>query len=1315
MLKLDVKKRTTLYLNSNDFALLDNASFTEVFDGERKDYNLSWVQSDGTDYSGSINNIMKVNSHYEFQLKVIDNNVDNTASSVNARFNLKNDVGTVYATALLNQANLSPGNIIRFKNIHSNYIDSKTLHWELTSDTGSINFTLVSLTIIERETTELPILDADNGIQITRSIKEITSPDKYKRGFTNSFDIILDDDTNDYLNFINLKSNSTILFDAIISDESFTLIEGSLKFSEIKRDINGKDLIRATFYENGFEFFENLKKSTLKELVKYNDFRVGAPDGSGFQDDRYVVVNESNFNRSQHTPTWFHDNSKWLYYGIVNNGNIPETVDEQRGMGEAVSTESKVKAHSSTFSVNDVYPSILVSKLFKELHAKNGYTYEGDDFFETDNWKGLLYNYWKDWVYPKSTLDAHKTSGKFAGWGNKMVIAASTSTSITFYKSADVYNFRDYAGYIKLYANDGTDHNIKITGWNQPANPLWYTAEVDSIPSGYTFTGVYIGNESESTYYLTKTSDTSTNYINSQVFLEDTKGYISNYKYMGQPNVNNMVIPGSGLNLPYYNMNMNTKLKGKLKITLKANDGYKYSETGSGTNTTNLHVRGNIILKVGYDSWGDESDNQYIYKRVIPYNLRNYSPYDDTIEVEISEDIDYNYLKINEQLKIKLIISSDYFADSGLESWDKVLKVKFTGDIKHEPHKKIAPNVRIGAVGNGGNENINKIVDDKPLMDFYKNVLQLFNMRFEIDEKRKHIKYYTFDEYYMKHSEVKDFTNKFDITKMKSDLGNKFQVNKYIFDYMKSDNYFDSLTENKYGSSEKHIVGELKKEESKLTQGYSLIPFTYLNNNIPVTENYKKELNDFISSAPSREIGDVAFFSYMNAINTDYTFRTENYYRVNKNTLPTSSSILKHNQHPDPIIISNYGFNGNNNGFILTDGGGTSSTITNTGNLMKLTIYTGGVSNYPRLDKTIALTSGVTYRVHIKYASYYGNPKIKSLFEGSNVVDLSMIGSGTLISEYTPSSALTSFEIQMDTSDGAFTQVGFDNIMIEEVQPDLTASTYTLQFRSDDLDSIYNPIDFNHYDLFYQNEYRDIIRKDAEIIEIEVQLSNKEFIDLKLNNIIKIDTNVYRIDKISNFNENKLTKIKLINITFNPFYYGSVLNPTPWISLSDYDDSFGYKNVTSAYNSPVRTFELTYGNLNDDLTIELTGGSNKYQISWDGGSSWHVPSSTPLVIRTLAAQVPGEIITISYKLVNAVGSPGFGRFYAAYWKFTSDFLDTGLNEVFYLHTRVKTTSINIGYDTSLTHDFGNVSSTGSSGGTTSKVDNISKETKASLL
>lgn len=1303
MLKLEVKKRTKLNFNSDDFGLLVKDNFSNIYDEAAKTNFLHWEQTDGTDYSGSINFVLKPKTMYEFQIRAEDRKAHpfgttgGGTSDVNVSFEIISDSGSVLASTVLNSIETRPGEVTKFLTYHPDQVDGKTLNWKLISDVGAIDFILKSLTVIEKYSTPLEILDAEKGIQITRSIKEISAPDKYKRGFTNEFKIVVNDNINDYLNFVNKKSNSSIIFDAIISDENYTLMEGSLKLSDITSSINGKDVISAQFFENGFEFFEQLKTTNLKELVKYNVFATGH-EADGFDNDRYVTVNYTNIKDMGNPPQWFIDNNKWIYYSIVNNGNIPHTI-AGRGMNEAIRDGEKVPGFTSSFSVNDYYPSIPVWKIWKELHDKLGYTYEGDDFFDTDQWKGLLYNYWKDYVYSKETININTASGKFAGYGNKILIEAVSGNKVKIKLFHDTYGFYGFATDAKLQSPISGLLNEKILNFElDSTNPLYYGwVELEDIPSWYDLTDSYInlGSANEASWFITRMGYQS---INAHVFLENTTGPIDDY-YLNQ----NMAIPGSGLNLHEYNFNMKTEVKAKLKISLKTGDtNYSYLDTIDGTIET-LRMKGTVKVKIGYDEWGSESDNQFLLLKEVEYDLRNYEPYSETLEFDLSSEIDYNFIQQEKQLKIYVYINNTNFDHSYQNNLDKLLKVTVSGNIKFIPHQKIAPDTRYGWVGNNGNENLNTIVDNKPLMNFYKNVLSLFNMRFIIDEKRKKISYFTFDEYYIKNSKVKDFTNKFDVKKVKRNFGNSFQANSYLFQYKKTPNYFD----NQFGKDEKSLTGELSTKQIKIELGYGLVPYEMFMGGIPLTLNYSLDPGTFISSAPSRHIGEQAFFSYMNTTNNLLILLDEDHLIHYLGTIPTQSPICTLIRTPLPVTLLDDHFQSSKNNWILTEAVGGNTVYQAATDAIKLTTYAD--SDGPTLSKSIAMTAGTTYQFIINITkTQWGNPQIYSIFDGE-IISKDINTSGEYLFEYIPTLDLTEFELVFHTDSG--TQFYINNIKLIEKPANIEIPTTALMFRDDELLNAFNPITFNHYELFFKNEYKDIIKKSAETIDVNIKLSNAEFVNLKLNDIIRIVDNMYRIDKIGNFNEHKLTTLSLIKISFNPMYYGTVLNPSKIIWLDP--DHGGFGNVTVPaifYTSGESSFELNYKNVDSDITIEylienpIPGitYSSYYQFSWDGGTTWNVITNSQQVVIPLSTITDGTL-NIKYKLVSAPSEYRLGRLHSDTFRFTSDFVNTGIDSDLQLTTRITRSTIPVGGTITVISSPTNISSNGSGTGDTSSI------------
>ena len=168
---------------------------------------------------------------------------------------------------------------------------------------------------------------------------------------------------------------------------------------------------------------------------------------------------------------------------------------------------------------------------------------------------------------------------------------------------------------------------------------------------------------------------------------------------------------------------------------------------------------------------------------------------------------------------------------------------------------------------------------------------------------------------------------------------------------------------------------------------------------------------------------------------------------------------------------------------------------------------------------------------------------------------------------------------------------------------------FTLAFQEPDWDVLYDTTEFikptrNLYDSFFHQDFQDILDKYAEKMTGQIYLDTLEFNDLKMNDIIQIDDKNYRVEEISEWNKNKISKVKLLKTNFNNYYVGTVVTPSPFIDLDDYSLSWGSAVVHTVYTSTPKELSFNYSNIVDDIVIKNVGVINNYQVSLDGGTTW---------------------------------------------------------------------------------------------------------------
>ena len=769
MLNLRIKEKITTMFADSEF---DFNYGTNVYNYERNQEEVHFNTGAGVDDSGIVEDFIKKNTLYNITIQLFDNGcVGNGGTSPRLTFSTPMGTNLVSTTGFENFINL-PNNTQNIRYLSGSDND---LQWKFLTDdpSYSIDINLVKITFEEVSYTEIDLVDPEKGIQITKSIKEISSPDKYKIGYTNTFDVLLNSNSEEYLRFKNVVSNSTIEYKAIISDTEYELMLGSVKFTEIlDNSIRGIDTIKCQFFQEGGEFFENIKLKNIKDLtdmpgglISYNNISLSAPTSSS-------------------TATY--------YYGIVDNGNFDSlsALDSgNRGVNERVFNEIKSYAHESSFSVGDIYPSVYVRKIWDEIHSQENISYSGD-IFKTDNWNALLLNYWNDFNYTKEKIEELKSTAAFnSTW---TLYRNSTNTS---YDSLNTYvHPSTYDGSFDNYGYDAGEYTIMKSKFN-----LKVVCDIDVDVNFETYDNVM-----------------QTPWIHMLAYGIVEVMFIGNS--VGEPN--------------------------------------------------------------------DPTQNNYFLKKSYPFSLRNYGQADTKFELDISDEIDYNLFNANESYRIFIkVIPTSYWQDesyaySGLDFYEEILKVTITGNLNMDSHEKIAPGSHTPLYAGNGFK-FSDVVPKMNQIDFIKNIANLFNLRFEYDSNKNHITWYTFDEYYMKYSDIENFTNIIKKENIKKILGNDFQSNNNLFKYKETTgkyiDLYNSNNKHQYGTKVINLTGELDTKEFVLENGFGIQPFSYVSDEYFALTHNSEQIDNFNSTSIPRKMNNIPFLSYQNIMSgIPIIFRKEN-------------------------------------------------------------------------------------------------------------------------------------------------------------------------------------------------------------------------------------------------------------------------------------------------------------------------------------------------------------------------------------------------------------------------------------------------------
>ncbi len=1028
-MKLLVREIKKTYFR--DPKIVWGAHASDVYSYERDNEEVLYVvDAAGSTTSVTISNFIKKNTKYKVSIRLFDN-----GSSGATRIRLSTPAGgALKSTTYLPNFNTLANNTNTFYYLSGDDIDLKLMFIKTGIETIDCN--LDSIILEEIQASELSLQDTDKGIVLNRSIKEIRDPDKYKVGYSNSFNILMDNNTSEYLKFKNLNPDSEIIYSAIISDDSFDM-KGSLVFKKNQDNYLGADVIQAQFFEMGAEFFDSIKDKWIHSL---------STESSYLDYNRMVS--------KMKTPQVAKDTDETFWFGTIDNGQINNTAalttGWSRGFNENNFNGIPGYSHKLNLGMCDIYPSVYVRKIWDLIHEQAGYAYEGD-IFDTDNWNGLLVNDLSKFKIDKETQENFKSRGE--------IIQNATLGVLPGFASFASYN-------------------------------EWLTLDT---------------HEGECTYYGYEPSTYTT---------------------------------------------MKSKINIKVEIDLETDPNFETFDDNQHPGAF-LHIMGEvhlIFIPVQTGSIDGEvfdiNEGNYIVHNIGNFDLQNFNKGDTKYVLDTNVDIDYNQFIGNVKYRAKVMVIPSYYnqtVDAGIIYLHQICDVNIEGSMEFDSHDRIST---------GNQFYFSNVVPKMKQIDFIKNIASLFNLRFEFDVEKKLITWYTFDEYYMKYSDIKNFNNIIQKDKLVKKLGAEFQSNNNIFSYKLTKGnvieQYNDIYEHQFGSYTKRIPGELKKKETKFENGFGIQPFEYvIDGYLPLINNNNK-VDIIYSSAIPRNNNVIPFLSYSNIIplNSDIIFRKEFLVKIDMLTIPTSSPILSHK----PL--------GNN------------------------------------------------------------------------------------------------------------------------------SEVYTLEYyQAENNSTIYKEPTQNHYDLYLQNDFGTKLNTNAFILDCNVKLDNYDFSQLKLNDIIEYEENLFMIDKITGFNENKLTKLTLLKINFNPNYTGTVLEPFAYIHPDSYHEGFGYVFTTNAiYISGVDSFDVTYDGLTDDLIIHNNGFDNKYQISLDGVIWNNFPSGADFTLRTAATLVNGETFTIYYRLATAL-SYGLNLAYTS-WSLTSGYTTNGIIETVSLRTRLRRMPIgNIGSET----------------------------------
>ena len=241
-------------------------------------------------------------------------------------------------------------------------------------------------------------------IQLNKAIKNFSDFDKFKVGYSTSFNIYLNEAAKRFFKFIEYGNVINAFFDGEIIEDGRKLFIGTVQLIKITENGNDK-FLEIRFVEDVDNFFEGLKYKTLKDLDDSTnlDYSIDSLTnlnafGHKNNDSKYVLVHDSK-STTNYNPL----ESRYLYDSIIDNNEVGMNI---------------TRDYDSIFFTGDGYfigeyqPKVFNRYIWDKIHTDAGISYSGD-VFTTLDWNSLLVSNNKDLNYTSDELSERKIKAKY--------------------------------------------------------------------------------------------------------------------------------------------------------------------------------------------------------------------------------------------------------------------------------------------------------------------------------------------------------------------------------------------------------------------------------------------------------------------------------------------------------------------------------------------------------------------------------------------------------------------------------------------------------------------------------------------------------------------------------------------------------------------------------------------------------------------------------------------------------------------------------------------------------------------------------------
>ena len=695
--------------------------------------------------------------------------------------------------------------------------------------TGSIAyFFIYDIYVEEMHWTAVDFIQKD--IEINKSIKNVEDPTKYKGDFSEKIDIILTDNTDQFMRFKSAFNNSFIHYKAhLMTSDGNTLLKGKLSIYELNDNI-----LKVNIVSSSSGFFNLLKDVSLKDLEANLQYQV----------NRFANRNVWEYAKSM---TQVIADDEYYSYVLSQNGQIQadklslsykdngNKIRSQRNIGTQARNDKLEKSLMVDIAGSDFYPVVSVYQVFKEIHAQQGYTCSGD-FLETDTFKNLIINHQNDLKFDREEEE------KDLDLDEKTIInEAEFDHAVKLTTNNDVTTKILIDGVDTEIYEEQTVEFLK-TGQIDDTSPLFFLGEFDASyfsANGGCFYDIEIegeikydilGDDYPGTWSPGPTAK-ALGYAVEGAFVFCREG--DDPANINYPNSDEAIDSGIGV---IVNTPTNHSLDAPLAWNVRLEYGKNFS-TGEQRDLAN---------SVFMTSFGSTSNGQIKDRWMADPNVASTARYRLYVRYQIFEDG---------------ITDSYGVYDVGY--------LTFKGKIKL---------IKKDNVGTGENIPFNKTVPDIKQSDFLNNLAQMFNLRFEVNEDTKNVEWFTYDEFYSK--EIIEFNN-VDKDNIKHILGNTFQANQNIFKYLNED---EENTSYKFGSKNVRMAGMNNESIDFVSTELILNDIEYISAyGFPISKN-----NNVIIEQPAEHgipvnIKEDPSIGYMNEITIDANGTGKPHYQYMRN------------------------------------------------------------------------------------------------------------------------------------------------------------------------------------------------------------------------------------------------------------------------------------------------------------------------------------------------------------------------------------------------------------------------------------------------